>query len=156
MNESSDIPEKTSGFGIGELGTVPESNPENIAETLSIENEQSIAWHKHDEQLRLNYGCTENTTPGAGYHQCGEIISTRVYHSGTMGSRVLCEAHWIEYHSSSLPGVEKNFGAIMTALDERAGVERSRPKKCARCGSTDATWNSGAGEDLCSNHWDSY
>lgn len=150
--------EKKSGFGIGELGSVPENTPEDMIDTLRIDQQQKRDYLEHLENARLNNGgCTVvHKTSDGTYERCGKTISKRLYHSGAMGSGVLCEEHFVEYWMKFHPDWPPTFEGVMEKLHEKAVAERNRVKHCARCGSTNATWNSSAGKDLCQNHWDEY
>lgn len=135
---------KLDGFGIGELGKTPASTPRDEIEAGLIAAAADLAWQEHIFNTRAR--CAE----------CGQKISRRLYFSHTAGCRVSCEAHWIEYHLSGHPDWPNSFDGIMLKLAELHQIEQRREKHCARCGSTNANWNPGAGEDLCSDHWDTY
>jgi hypothetical protein len=145
---------KTSGFGIGELGSVPESTPYDDVVAAEIAAKQETSWARLCQRKAT---CTENVSTVRGEHvPCGRPVSERVYFSHTMGCCVMCEHHWIAYHGKRYPEAELTFEGIMAAIEVERKAEEARVKRCAVCGSADAVWNSGAGRDLCRRHWDSY
>jgi hypothetical protein len=154
FENDSDISEKTSGFGIGELGSVPVSTTLDELEAERIDGEQQISWSEH---CWRESSCVDCEIERGLKIQ----ISRRVYFSNTMGCKVMCEQCWIKYHIKSLDRVSNlsdgaTFEMIMAEYRRLDEIEASRVKHCTRCGSTNASWNSGAGQELCPRHWDEY
>ncbi len=135
------------GYGIGRIPQDVDQSAENLAELKAIEinRKQEQSW---DEICWRESSCVECEIHDGIHTQ----ISRRVYCSGTAGSRVMCEKHWLEHNARH----GKTFEEVMGKLIELSRQERARIKHCAKCGSTNATWNSGAGRDLCPRHWDEY
>ena len=137
---------KSDGFGIGELGLIPETTAQDEMDAAEINAQQALTWAQICQRKAT---CVE----------CDAHISARVYSSGTMGCCVMCEDHWVAYHwrrlRGSVPNIQPTFDNVMAAIRAAAEREAKRAKNCAVCGQS-AAWNSGAGQDLCHRHWDSY
>jgi hypothetical protein len=132
-----DRSEKNSGFGIGEVGNIPASTILDEIQACEIIQKQEKSWSEH---------CFQRATccDLEGNHICGQPISRRVYFSGTAGSHVMCEKHWLQYNSR----LGATFDEVMAAIQTRIIRERARVKKCYVCGNHNAVWNSSAGRDL--------
>jgi hypothetical protein len=85
---------------------------------------------------------------------CADAPNLTIWRSGTEGSRVYCERHWLAYHSHRGSSVDAVLASFRQSEEQAALAEYS----CARCGTilSGLEWNAGAGAYLCDRHWDAY
>ena len=156
-------------YGIGRVPSDVDLTSEALAELEAAQiaqtqqAEQMTAWEAH--RLR-NWRCCSNMDAVThaplddGYHapdghadaRCDGPFNLQIYRSGTPGSAVNCERHWLHYHAAHGSTVDEVL-AWYRDIEER---ETAEEHICVRCGRHGATWNSGAGQYLCKRDWSNY